>query len=155
MANFNYGSYPYGNIYQPQQPNYAQPNFNNNLGNMMNNQPQQTQMTQCYWVNGSEGAKAFQMIPNQTAMLMDSENPIMYMKQTNSMGQGTIKYYKLIEITEQDIKNQNAPQQNTQPNPEYVLKADFDVLSKRIDELSRKIEKPYKSQINSEKGGKE
>lgn len=156
MANFNnYGNYPYGMPYQPFIP---QPNYNNgNNGNTnIYQQQQQTQpqMTQFYWVNGSEGAKAFQMMPNQTAMLMDSENPIVYMKQTNGMGQASLKYYKLTETTEQDIKNQNVPQsQNNQPNNEYVLKADFEALSKRMDDLSKKLEKPYKNEKNVEKGG--
>ena len=138
MSNYqNYGNYPYGNVYHPynnqaQQPNYAQPNFNNNLGNMMNNQVQQTQMTQCYWVNGAEGAKAFQMIPNQTAMLMDSDNPICYMKSANSMGQSTLRYFKLIEIKESDLKNNP----NNELNNDYVLKSDFEGLIKRVDELS-------------------
>lgn len=159
MANFNnyggYGNYgntyPYGMPYQPVMP--QQPNYNN-MGNQMNQQPQQTQTTQCSFVNGIEGAKAFQMIPNQTVMLMDSESPMLYMKTSNGMGQSTLKYYKLVETNEQEIRNQNAvqPQQN-QPSEEYALKSDLDVLSKKIDEISKRFEKPFKNEKNVEKGG--
>lgn len=159
MPNYNYNNYPYGMPYQPFMPQ-AQQNYNNmgNMGNMMpnqNQQMQQPQMTQCFWVNGTEGAKAFQMQPNQTIMLMDSENPVVYMKQTNGMGQATLKYYKLTEVSEQDVRNQNTqPQsQNIKSNEEYVLKSDFEVLSKRLDDLSKRFEKPYKNDKNIEKGG--
>ena len=160
MANFNnYGgyngfSYPYGMPYQPVMPQAQQPNYNN-MGNMMNNQnQQQAQTTQCNFVNGIEGAKAFQMIPNQTVMLMDSENPMLYMKTSNGMGQSTLKYYKLVETNEQEIRNQNVVQpQQTQPSEEYALKSDLDVLSKKIDEISKRFEKPFKNEKNVEKGG--
>lgn len=156
MANFNYG-YPYGNFYQPtmpqmNQPQQQQPNFNN-----LYQQPQpqqQAQTTQCSFVNGIEGAKAFQMIPNQTVMLMDSENPMLYMKTSNAMGQSTLKYYKLVETNEQEIRNQNVVQpQQTRPSEEYALKSDLDVLSKKIDEISKRFEKPFRNEKNVEKGG--
>lgn len=134
MPNFNnYGCYPYGNIYQPPQPNYAQPN----LGNMMNNQMQQTPMNQYAYVNGIEGAKSYQLQPNQTIMLMDSDSPICYMKSANGMGQSTLRYFKLIEVSENDLK----VNQNSNINTDYVSKAEFEALSKRMDELSLIIQK--------------
>lgn len=124
MPNYNYG-YPYGNIYQP-----------------FNNQPQQNyqqpQMNQFAFVNGIEGAKSFQMLPNQTIMLMDSENPIVYMKQSNGVGQSTLKYYKMTEISEQELKGQNSPN-NAQNLQDYALKTDIENINKRIDELSELI----------------
>ena len=147
MPNYNYG-YPYGMPYQPIMPQPQQANYN-----MMPNQNQpQPQMNQFAFVNGIEGAKSFQMMPNQTMMLMDSENPIVFMKTSNSMGQSTLKYYKLTEVSEQDLRNQANPQP-LQPNVEYALKSDFEDLNKRFDELSRKIEKPFKSDKNADRGG--
>ena len=140
MANYNYGGYPYGNFYQPTMPqiNQQQPSFNQMY------QQNQPQSAQCVFVNGLEGAKAYQMIPNQTVMLMDSENPILYMKTSNGMGQSTLKYYKLVETSEQELKSQNAPQPNVNTNIEYALKSDLEALSKKIDEISSKFEKPVK-----------
>lgn len=118
MPNYNY-NYPYGNIYQPfqsQNQNYQQP------------------QNQFAFVNGVEGAKSYQMIPNQTCVLIDSDNPFIYMKQTNGMGQATLKYYKMIEISEQELKTNNV-----QTNTDYALKSDIDNLSKRIDELNNLI----------------
>lgn len=143
MANFNYGGYPYGNFYQPSMPQVntsQQPNYNN-LGNIMGNQNQQSQATQCFWVNSIEGAKAFQIMPNQTVMLMDSENPILYMKQSNGMGQASLKYYKLTEVSESEIKGQSQNQQFNQQNNEFVLKSEFESLIKRFDDLEAHLKK--------------
>lgn len=104
-----YPSYPYPQSYYPQQP-------------------QQTYA----FVNGIEGAKSYPMQPNQTVMLMDSENPIAYMKQSNGMGQATLKYYRLVETSESELKGQVAKQ------TDFVSKADFDILSAKVDELLKK-----------------
>lgn len=84
------------------------------------------------FVNGVEGAKSYYVQPNQTVMLMDSDDPIAYMKSANAMGQATIKYFRLVETSEQELRGQ--PKQA----PSYVLKADFDALAKRVDELLKK-----------------
>lgn len=117
MANYN--AYGYGG-YNPYNPNN-------------NYQPQQQpQMNHYAFVNGIEGAKSFQLQPNQNIMLMDSDNPICYMKQSNNIGQSTLRYFKLVEVSEQEIRSAN----QTPTNNDYVLKSDFEALVKRIDELT-------------------
>lgn len=133
---YNYGNYypygmPYGYNYPPVQNNQQ---FNNQT--QIPNTQQPTQFNQYAFVNGIEGAKSFQVPPNQTMLLMDSDNPVVYMKQSNSLGQSTIRYFKLIETNEDGLKGkENKPIEN------YALKSDIDVLSKRIDEISRRLEK--------------
>ena len=85
MANYN-NPYGYGNYnsYNPNSKVY-----------------QQSQLNHYAFVNGIEGAKSFQLQPNQNIMLMDSDNPICYMKQTNNIGQATLRYFKLVEVSEQ------------------------------------------------------
>lgn len=51
-----------------------------------------------FYVNGIEGARQFQMAPNQTALLMDNDSPCLYVKSTNQMGQSAIKAFRLEEI---------------------------------------------------------
>lgn len=116
-------NYPYGMPYQPIMPQHQ---FQ-----------QQTNQNLYYFVNGVEGAKSFQVQPNQTVMLMDSDSPMCYMKTANGIGQSTLRYFKLTEVNEVA---------NTNVNQDYVLKADFDALVKRLDDLSSKIE-------NTNKGG--
>lgn len=57
-----------------------------------------------FFVNGIEGAKSFVVQPNQSVLLMDSDAPICYMKQSNGLGQGSLRYFKLVEVKEEDIK---------------------------------------------------
>ena len=135
---YNYNNiYPYGSPYNfgYQQPYIMQPQQQT-----QNQQP--IQLNQYAFVNGIEGAKSFQVPPNQTMLLMDSDNPICYMKQANAMGQSTLRYFKLIESSEEEIKGikENKPLEN------YALKSDIDILNKRLDELSKKLEKPFKKE---------
>lgn len=139
MANYNYSNYPYGMPYYNMPQSYN--NLNNN--NMMRNQMQQPQANNYFYVNGIIGAKSFQMQPNQTVMLMDSDSPMCYMKQTNSMGQATLRYFKLVEVTEDDLKTSQTPA--VQPNVEYALKSDLEALNRKMDEISSRFEKPLNS----------
>lgn len=53
-----------------------------------------------YWfsVNGYEDAKNFNVAPNQTVLLIDTQQPFMYMKNANQMGQINIKTFKIEEM---------------------------------------------------------
>lgn len=102
-------------------------NYNNAYGY----NPYQQQYKQYAFVNGIEGAKAFQMPTNQTMLLMDSDKPIVFMKTTDNLGKANIRYFNLIEISEADTIKQYQPQ----PMPEYALKSDIDALNEKIDKL--------------------
>ena len=111
--NYPFGSYgAYGN-YQPRQLNtYA-------------------------FVNGIEGAKSYIVPVNQTMLLMDSEQPVCYMKQANGLGQSTLRYFKLQEVSEADIRNSVPP---TTAPIEYATKADIEGIVKRLEKLEPKGE---------------
>ena len=85
------------------------------------------------FVNGIEGAKSYQMQPSQTVMLLDSDNPIIYKKTSNSYGQAVLEYFQMVPISEQDVRGIISP-----PSPEYVLKSDFDKLLAKLDLLTKK-----------------
>lgn len=115
-------------------PNY---NFNNNY------QPPYTptyypkaQANQYYFVNGIEGAKSFQMSPNQNVLLMDSDNPICYMKVSNNVGQSNIRYFKIEEIDENKTKEIIS---TPHPTIEYALKSDIENINNRLEELTNLI----------------
>ena len=51
------------------------------------------------WVQGVEGAKAFQLIPNSNTILLDSENEgIFYIKISDNVGMCTLRVFKYEEI---------------------------------------------------------
>ena len=130
MSYNNYGNYPYGSPYQSP---YYHPNVTQN--NQVNQQPQ---MNQYAFVNGIEGAKSFQLNSNQTILLMYSDSPVCYMKTSNGVGQSTLRYFKLTEVTEADLKAQSIPNDKS---IEYVTKNEFKELSNRFEELLEKINK--------------
>ncbi len=109
---YNYSYNPYGSFQQPRQNTYA-------------------------FVNGIEGAKSFILQPNQTVLLMDSEQPVCYMKQANGLGQSTLRYFKLTEVNEADIRGNNNIQAVKQ---DFVSKSEFDELCKKFEKLSKKLE---------------
>lgn len=99
------------------QPNYGyQPSY-----------PQPAQNSYVF-VNGIEGAKSYVMSPNQTMMLMDSDAPIAYLKQSNAMGQSTIRCFRLVETTEDEIKGASKPSQ-------FVTREEFQAFK---DSLAKK-----------------
>lgn len=52
------------------------------------------------WVQGIEGAKAFQLVPNSNAILMDSENDgRFYIKVSDNVGMCNLRTFKYEEIT--------------------------------------------------------
>ena len=110
MSNYNNYNYPYGTSYQPGQPQ---------------------QLKQYSFVNGIEGAKAFQMPSNQTMMLMDSDKPIVFMKTTDGIGKASLRYFSLTEIDEMEASKLYQPM----PMPEYALKSDIDALNGKLDTL--------------------
>lgn len=85
------------------------------------------QMNQYAFVNGIEGAKSYIMQPNQTIMLLDSDEPIIYKKISNSYGQATLECFKMVPISEEELKKV--------PNQEFVTKTDFDNFAKHIESL--------------------
>ena len=92
------------NPYLSQQPSYIKP-----------------QQNAIQWVQGIEGAKAFQLMPNANAMMLDSENEgIFYIKTSDNVGMCNLRTFKFTEITSQ---------QNQKINPdEYVKKSELESL---------------------------
>ena len=80
------------------------------------------------WVQGIEGAKAYQLTPNSNMILLDSENDgVMYIKIADNVGMCTLRRFKYTETTE------------TTPTAaldldEYVRK---DELKKLLEEMTK------------------
>lgn len=78
----------------PQQPPIYPSNRNNQNG--------------IIWVQGIEGAKAFQLMPNSNTLLMDSENDgIFYIKVCDNVGMCNLRTFKYKETTEFSKNNGN------------------------------------------------
>ena len=123
---YNYGGY----IPQNQMWQYQQPMPTNNTG--YNPMPMQSQQNvgSFNYVMGIEGAKAFPIMPNQEIFLMDSQEPVAYIKHADMSGKQTLKIFDLVERT-------GEKQEEKQPTidmSEYVKMSDLEsVVSDAVD----------------------
>ena len=108
--------------------------MNNQFYPQYNNQ-YQTQYTirtnnNINWVQGIEGAKAFQLMPNSTTMMLDSENEgIFYIKVSDNVGMCTLRTFKYEEIT-----NFCKKQENDVDMSQYITRDELQsILDKRLN----------------------
>ena len=62
---------------------------------------QQVPSFQITKVNGENGAKAFQMPPNSSIILLDESNPKVYIKETDGASYPKLSVYKLVPDTDE------------------------------------------------------
>lgn len=72
-------------------------------------------------VSGMEGARAFQMVPNEVVALFDEGDDVLYVKSTDGAGFPTIRRFRFVE--ESDAPAQSQPSSN-----EFVTRAEFEEL---------------------------
>ena len=95
------------------------------------------------FVNGIEGAKAYPMAPNQVVMLMDSDSPLCFKKQSDNTGKASLQCFKLVEISEEELRG-IIPSSN-----------ETNALQEQISTLNSKIEELTKAFKSLKKEGKE
>jgi len=96
--------------------------------NQQYNQPysMNTRQSSIIWVQGLEGAKAYQLYPNSNALLMDSENDNMfYIKTSDNIGMCNLRAFKFEEVTDM-------PKQNNVDLSEYVRKDELNSLLREM-----------------------
>lgn len=87
--------------------------------------PRYSQSNGIIWVQGIEGAKAYQLMPNSNVVLLDSENDgRFYIKICDSVGMCTLRLFDYTEVTE-------AKPQST----EYVTREEFNQLLSQLGGL--------------------
>lgn len=84
------------------------------------------------WVQGIEGAKAWQLAPNSMAILLDSETEgKMYIKVTDNIGMGSLRIFNYVEEIVQPAQV-NATTNNSLDLSQYVKKDELSTLIKEI-----------------------
>jgi len=139
MAIPNNYFYPTG--YQPYVPvpTMAMPQQTAPVQNQQTNSNQQIT-----WVQGEAGAKAYPVAPNNSVLLMDSEESAFYIKTTDGSGvPQPLRIFDYKERTTQTSHNAVAPVQEN-----AVTREEFEKLREDVTRLSKGIRKP---QVNKEK----
>lgn len=68
----------------------------NSFSPYMNSYNQQQYVSQqVVKVNGENGANAYQMAPNSSALLLDEKDPLVYLVQTDGAGYKTVSAYSI------------------------------------------------------------
>lgn len=75
------------------------------------------------WVNGEVGAQAYIIAPNSTVLLMDSDNPIFYIKTSDASGKAVIQAFKY-----QEVKSESP----VSSSDNYVTKKEFEEFKSSI-----------------------
>lgn len=155
----------YYNPYTPTTPMYGQP-FNgaapDNLSmlrqqnqfqsqNQFNQYQPQIQSQQppaqsngIIWVQGEEGAKAYLIAPNNTVILWDSENPVIYIKSADASGVPSMRVLDWAERT----GTAKTPLDSVQNQAsDYVTRDEWEALTARVDELTSKSTQGTKKTI--------
>lgn len=117
----------YGNIYPASYPMYQpqqQPIY----------QPQAQPQGGLNWVSGETGAKSFQVAPNTTVTLWDSESQTIYLKSADASGMPTMKILDYT-IREQSQQNQNMPTLMQDSSRDYVTREDLAEFEERLKKL--------------------
>ena len=95
--------------YNAQSPIIANGYYQNQYYPSLQPQPiyQQTPSFQITRVNGENGAKAFQMPPNSSIILLDESRAKVYIKETDGASYPKLSIYKLVPDTEDKLKDEN------------------------------------------------
>ena len=100
------------------------------------------------WVQGIEGAKAYQIQPNSNIVLLDSEQNKMYIKTSDNIGMCNLRIFDFSEVTE--TQNQSTVPQQDLSN--YVTREELNKILQNFvggikDEQSLQSTKSKKSTI--------
>lgn len=79
-------------------PNYTTPSYQPMY------QPRTGNQNGITWVQGIEGAKAFQLMPTSNVILMDSENDRFYIKTCDNVGMCNLRIFDYVETTNTQSK---------------------------------------------------
>lgn len=155
MAYPNY----YNSGYYPQYQNGAVPDMLNQYKGQYQQMPiqqniptQQMQMpipptaqkpsNELIWVQGLEGAKGFLVAPNNTVVLWDTENPVIYVKSADASG---IPSMRVLDFKERNGNtqsgNENAPKTHECTcGDKFATKEQINALECKIKDLTAKYE---------------
>ena len=84
------------------------------------------------WVQGVGGAKAYPVGAGNSVLLMDSDNPYMYIKAADNTGMPNLKIYEYKEITEEK------PEEKVDMH-EYVTKKELEEVIAKLKPKKKKI----------------
>ena len=127
--------------------------YQQSIPQMQQNIPQQTMQmpiqptpqkptNDIIWVQGEAGAKGYLVAPNNTVVLWDTENPVIYVKTADGSGIPSMRVLDFTERNSNDInKPRNAPvKHECTCGDNFATKEEIKDLRGKIDDLMAKYE---------------
>lgn len=87
------------------------------------------------WVQGETGAKSYMVAPNNSVLLMDSENSKFYIKSADAAGMPTLRIF---EYKETPAKAEITPANIDINN--YCTRAELETLREQIETIAKQLE---------------
>lgn len=106
---------------------YAYQMQNYNMSQPVMQQPQAGYVFS--WVQGEAGAKAMMTQPGMTAVMLDTENPVLYMKYTDPTGRPQEMQIRYL-VTREEYESLQTPA------PDFITREEFD---KFVNEINAKF----------------
>lgn len=116
----------YSQNYYPQQ-GYTPP-LMDNFAQMRTPYTQQPQGG-VIWVQGEAGAKAYMVAAGNNVLLLDSDNPVFYIKSTDQSGMPLP--LRIFDYTERAQAGKTAPAAQS-PQTEYITRSEFEAAIERL-----------------------
>ena len=135
------------NNYFPQFYPSMQPNLFPTQQNVPQQVAPQTQNSGITWVQGESAAKSYPVASGQSILLMDSENPIMYIKSTDQSGMPMP--LRIFDYTERKNERTEREQVVTQ---DYISRTEFDAFK---DEIKAELRQTNKTTVTKKSSAKE
>ena len=110
---------------------------------MPSNVPQNS-MNGITWVLGENAAKSFPVGAGQTVVLMDREEPVMYMKSVDQSGMPLpLRIFDITERTAQHTESVVAKSET----PDYVSRAEFENYREDMRRIIKSLRKPKNDEV--------
>ena len=109
-----------------------------NYFNSFQNAPYQTLTArqEIIRVCGENGARAYQMAPNSSVLLLDENNPVIYLKQSDGAGYSTLTSYKISPCEPEKQINTNDLEKRISRLEELIYESDI-INAKQTDPKQR------------------
>lgn len=151
--NYGYGYPQYQNGAVPDMLNQYKGQYQQSIPQMQQNIPTQPMQmpipptpqkatNDIIWVQGEAGAKGFLVAPNNTVVLWDTENPVIYVKSADASGIPSMRVLDFIERNGNTQNNgENTPKKHEcKCGDKFVTKAEFDALKGKFYDILAKYD---------------
>ena len=162
---YNYGYFPqYQNGAVPDMLNQYKGQYQQPIQQMQQNIPAQNMQmpvspipqkptNDIIWVQGLEGAKGYLVAPNNTVVLWDTENPVIYVKSADASG---IPSMRVLDFIERNADTSNSPKNAPKTHEctcgdKFATKEQINDLKAKLDDLTAKYEELSKPIIEKPK----